>query len=50
MGPIGIPSVNGHRYFLTIVDDHTRHTWIYFIKSKAETKVVLYNCVIYVKD
>jgi len=25
-GPIAIPSVHGHRYFLTVVDDHSRHT------------------------
>jgi len=25
-GRISIPSVHGHRYFLTVVDDYTRHT------------------------
>lgn len=25
-GPIGIASIHGHMYFLTIVDDHIRHT------------------------
>ena len=25
-GPIIIPSIHGHKYFLTVVDDHSRHT------------------------
>ena len=25
-GPISVPSIQGHKYFLTLVDDHTRHT------------------------
>ena len=29
-GPLAITSVDGHRYFLTIVDDFSRHTWIFF--------------------
>lgn len=28
-GPISEPSMLGHRYFLTVVDDATRHTWIF---------------------
>ncbi|KAE9615790.1 putative RNA-directed DNA polymerase [Lupinus albus] len=31
-----MPSTNGHRYFLTIVDDKSRFTWIYFMKCKSE--------------
>jgi hypothetical protein len=25
-GPLSIPSILGHRYFLTVVDDHSKHT------------------------
>jgi len=28
LGPLAITSVYGHRYFLTVVDDFSRHTWI----------------------
>lgn len=35
-GPISVPSIQGHKYFLTLVDDHTRHTWIYLLKLKSE--------------
>lgn len=31
------PSHNGSHYFLTIVDDFTRGTWVYFMKDKTET-------------
>ena len=30
-GPITIPFIHGHKYFLIVVDDHSRHTWIFLI-------------------
>jgi len=48
--PISIPSVHGHRYFLIVIDDYTRHTWISFIINKSETRTLLYNFVMYVKN
>ncbi|CAJ2657635.1 unnamed protein product [Trifolium pratense] len=36
-GPFATPTPHGHRYFLTIVDDHTRFTWIILLKGKFET-------------
>ena len=44
-GLINIPFVLGHRYFLTIVDDYTRHIWIYLMKAKSETGLLLHNFV-----
>nr|KYP70921.1 Retrovirus-related Pol polyprotein from transposon TNT 1-94 [Cajanus cajan] len=40
-GPCSKTSIHGHRYFLTIVDDHTRYTWVFLMASKADTC----NCV-----
>ena len=37
-GPFSTHSVHGHRFFLTIVDDFTRFTWIILLKSKAEVQ------------
>lgn len=34
--PFSEPTQDGHRYFLTIVDDHTRATWIYLMKLKSD--------------
>jgi len=48
-GHIRISSIHGHKYFLTIVDDHTRHTWIYLMKSKIDTRNLLCNFFMYAK-
>lgn len=31
-----MPTAEGFRYFLTIVDDHTRVTWSYLLRTKDE--------------
>jgi len=49
-GPVNIVSVYGHKYFLTIVDDYSRHTWIYLMKAKSETETLLHNFATYVKN
>ncbi|CAI7762247.1 unnamed protein product [Closterium sp. NIES-53] len=36
VGPRRAPSLSGSRYFLTIVDDHTRAVWVYPLKTKGE--------------
>ena len=33
---IHVPTMSGHRYFLTIVDDSTRASWAYLLHSKSE--------------
>ncbi|KAK2366753.1 putative mitochondrial protein [Trifolium repens] len=48
-GPFETPSITGHRYFLTIVDDKTRFTWIRLMKSKSETRPCLVQFVSFVE-
>ncbi|CAI7824059.1 unnamed protein product [Closterium sp. NIES-53] len=36
VGPTRAHSLSGSRYFLTIVDDHTRAVWVYPLKTKGE--------------
>ncbi|CAI7857259.1 unnamed protein product [Closterium sp. NIES-53] len=36
VGPTRAPSLSGSRYFLTIVDDHTRAVWVYPLKTTGE--------------
>ncbi|CAI7878543.1 unnamed protein product [Closterium sp. NIES-54] len=36
VGPTRAPSLLGSRYFLTIVDDHTRAVWVNPLKTKGE--------------
>nr|GEU47542.1 Gag-Pol polyprotein [Tanacetum cinerariifolium] len=40
-GPMRVASINGKRYVLVIVDDYSRYTWTYFLRSKDETPEVL---------
>jgi len=47
-GPSSIPSIHGHKYFLTIVDDYLRYTWIFPLKQKYEVVKVLENFVAFV--
>ena len=44
-GPYHISTVEGYRYFLTLVDDCTRTTWIYLMKSKSETRPLLVSFI-----
>ena len=31
------PSLNGCLYYVLFIDDHSRKSWIYFLKAKSET-------------
>lgn len=42
-GPFPEPSLNGSRYYILFIDDFTRMSWIYFLKSKAEVKDTFWN-------
>lgn len=33
-GPMSVKVLSGAEYFLTFIDDHSRKTWIYFLKTK----------------
>ena len=35
-GPLPVVSFSGYKYFLTFIDDLSRHTWVYFLKLKSE--------------
>ncbi|CAN1752640.1 Retrovirus-related Pol polyprotein from transposon RE1 [Linum perenne] len=40
-GPFSEPTFDDHRYFLTIVDDKTRFTWVRLMKLKSEARQLL---------
>lgn len=40
-GPFHIQTLSGHKYFLTIVDDCTRATWVYLLHAKSDATKVL---------
>nr|GEX70355.1 retrovirus-related Pol polyprotein from transposon TNT 1-94 [Tanacetum cinerariifolium] len=35
--PMRVESINGKKYFLVIIDDYSRFTWVKFLRSKDET-------------
>lgn len=44
-GPYSIPSIHVHRFFLTIVDDNNRFTWIFLMINKFETWMHIANFI-----
>lgn len=47
-GPFTISSMKDERYFLTLVDDYSRFTWIHLMKNKSEVMTLIkgfYNLV-----
>lgn len=47
---IECPCIDGKRYFVTIVDDYTRYTWIFLLHSKSDAIVVLRDFLNQVKN
>lgn len=39
-GPFHVPTIDGFKYFLTIVDDCTHVSWIYLLKDKGSVATV----------
>lgn len=42
-GPFMVKTLGGERYFLTIVDDYSRFTWIHLMRSKSNTQQLIKN-------
>jgi hypothetical protein len=36
-GPAPVVSTNAFRYYLVLVDDFTKFTWVYLLKHKSDT-------------
>jgi len=48
-GPFSVGSRNGHHYFLTIVDNYSRFTWIRLLQSKDQTRNHLQSFINFVE-
>jgi hypothetical protein len=40
-GPIAYISIGGSKYYLVIVDDYSRFTWVFFLQDKSQTQETL---------
>ena len=49
-GPCSIISMQGFRYFLTIVDDFSRFTWTIFLHNKSEVRNHIVSFVAYIEN
>ena len=43
MGPARVSNLNGGRWFVTFIDDHTRVCWVYLMKEKFEVCAIFQN-------
>jgi transposase InsO family protein len=48
-GPFYVPSTNGSKYFLTIVDTFSRFTWIFLMQTKSQARILVQNFFSYVE-
>ena len=37
---MSVASLRGFEYYVTFINDHSRKTWIYFLKSKKSEEVL----------
>ncbi|GJR30043.1 retrovirus-related pol polyprotein from transposon TNT 1-94 [Tanacetum coccineum] len=44
-GPIKVASIHGKKYILVIVDDYSRYTWVYFVRTKDEAPDMIIDFV-----
>lgn len=49
-GPFQVANINGAKWFITFVDDHTRITWVYLIKHKSEVGKIVRTFVNLIKN
>ncbi|GJU74120.1 retrovirus-related pol polyprotein from transposon TNT 1-94, partial [Tanacetum coccineum] len=43
--PMRVASINGNRYILVIINDYSRFTWVYFLRTKDETPEIIKNFI-----
>jgi hypothetical protein len=41
LGPIAYISIGGSKYYLVIMDDYSRFTWVFFLQEKSQTQETL---------
>nr|GFA61079.1 hypothetical protein [Tanacetum cinerariifolium] len=44
-GPMRVESINRKRYVLVVVNDYSRHTWVFFLHSKDEASNVIISFI-----
>ncbi|GJY96448.1 retrovirus-related pol polyprotein from transposon TNT 1-94, partial [Tanacetum coccineum] len=47
--PMRVASINGKKYILVIVDDYSRYTWVYFLRTKDEAPDLIIDFINHVQ-
>ena len=45
-GPFSVLIFDGHRFFLTVVDDASRATWVFLLKAKSDVRAIIVSSTI----
>lgn len=48
-GLYSVPSLSGSKYFLTIVDDYSRCSWVYLMKHKSKKPSLILSLLIWLQ-
>lgn len=48
-GPYKTPTHDGHKYFLTVVDDLSRYTWIFLLRLKSDVCIIIQKFLVHSK-
>ena len=49
-GPYTVPTVSGHRWFITLTDDHTRVCWVYLFRLKSDVRQIVKSFIAMVEN
>ncbi|TLX70005.1 DDE-type integrase/transposase/recombinase, partial [Labilibacter sediminis] len=49
-GPVNVLSINRSAYCLVIIDDFSRFTWVFFLKSKSETAELVKRFIVLIEN
>ena len=47
--PYSFTSIHSHKYFLTMVDDYSRYTWVSPLKQKSKVVKILEDFVVFIQ-
>lgn len=49
-GAFFTPTINGQKFFLTIVDEFSRNTWLFLMTNKLETSRIIIQFLNFIKN
>lgn len=49
-GPSRVNNINGAKWFISFIDDHTRISWVFLMKQKSEAGKIIQNFVLFIRN